>query len=68
MNVTRVTVDELKQRMNRGEQFAFVDARNPNAWAEATKKLPRAIRIPGDEVEEHLDEIPKDRTVITYCT
>ena len=68
MEVTRVTVDELKERMARGEEFAFVDTRNPTAWGEADKKLPRAIRVPADEVEKHLDEVPKDRTVITYCT
>ena len=68
MEVTRVTVDELKQRMDRGEQFAFVDTRNPKAWGEADRKLPGAIRMPAEEVEQHLDEIPKDRTVITYCT
>ena len=68
MEVTRVTVDELKQRMDRGEEFAFVDTRNPKAWAEADKKLPGAIRVPADEVEEYFNEIPKDRTVITYCT
>jgi len=68
MEATRVTADEVKQRMDRGEAFTFVDTRNPQAWGEAHAKLPHAIRIPADEVEEHLDEIPHDRTVITYCT
>ena len=68
MEATRITVDEVKQRLDRGEQFTFVDSRNPQAWAEADKKLPSAIRVPADELEQHLDEIPKDRTVITYCT
>lgn len=68
MEAIRVTVDEVKERMNRGEAFTFVDTRNPKAWAEADTKLPGAIRIPADEVEQHLDEIPRDRTVITYCT
>jgi rhodanese-related sulfurtransferase len=68
METTRITVDEVKQRMDRGEQFAFVDSRNPQAWAESDKKLPNAIRVPANELEQHLDEIPKDRTVITYCT
>lgn len=65
---TRVTVDEVKQRMDRGEQFAFIDTRNPKAWAEADTKLPGAIRIPANEVNEHIDEIPRDRVIITYCT
>lgn len=68
MEATRVTVDEVKERMDRGEMFAFVDTRNPQAWGEATTKLPGAIRITADEVEQHLNEVPRDRTVITYCT
>jgi rhodanese-related sulfurtransferase len=68
MEATRVTVDEVKERMDRGEQFTFVDTRNPKAWAEARTKLPGAIRVPSDEVEQHISEIPGDRTVITYCT
>jgi rhodanese-related sulfurtransferase len=68
MEATRVTPDEVKERMDRGEQFTFVDTRNPKAWDEATRKLPGAIRLPAEEVEQHLNEIPRDRSVITYCT
>ena len=68
MEATRVTVDEVKQRLDRGESFTFIDTRNPKAWAEAPTKLPKAIRVPAEEVEQHLNEIPHDRTVITYCT
>ena len=68
MEVTRVTVDEVKERMDRGEAFTFIDTRNPKAWAEADTKLPGAIRIPADEIEQHLEQIPRDRAVITYCT
>jgi rhodanese-related sulfurtransferase len=68
MELTRVTVDEVRERMGRGEPFAFVDTRNPKAWGESDVKLPGALRIPADEVGQHLSEIPKDRVVITYCT
>ena len=68
MEATRITVDEVGERMNRGEPFAFVDTRNPTAWAESDQKLPAAIRVPAEEVEQHLDEIPHDRAVIAYCT
>jgi rhodanese-related sulfurtransferase len=68
MEATRVTIDEIKERLDRGEEFTFVDARNDEAWNEATTKLPGAIRVPADEVEQHLSEISHDRTVITYCT
>ena len=68
MEPTRVTVDEVRERMDRGEQFAFVDTRNPKAWTEAETKLPGAFRVSSDEVEKNISEIPRDRTVITYCT
>ena len=58
----------MKERMDRGEPFAFVDTRNPKAWGEAETKLPGAVRVPADELDEHLSEIPRDRAVITYCT
>jgi rhodanese-related sulfurtransferase len=68
MEPTRVTIDEVRERMARGEPFAFVDTRNPKAWGESDVKLPGAIRVPADEVEQHLSAIPKDRVVVTYCT
>jgi rhodanese-related sulfurtransferase len=68
MEATRVTVDEVKERMDRGEQFTFVDTRNPQAWGSSDLKLPGAIRVPADELEQHLEEIPRGRAVITYCT
>ena len=68
MEVTRVTVDEVKARMDRGERFIFLDSRNPQAWSEAETKLPGAIRVPSNEVEAHLADIPHGQVVITYCT
>lgn len=66
--LTRVTVDEILARMKRGEPFVFIDTRNAQAWSTAETKLPGAIRVPAEEVEEHLADIPRDRVVITYCT
>ena len=65
---TRVTADEVLERLQRGELLTFLDARNPQAWSEAQTKLPGALRVPADEVEKYLPTIPRDRTVITYCT
>ena len=68
MAPTRVTADEIIERMNRGEKFTFLDTRNTKAWSESDEKLPGALRVPADELEKHLDQIPRDRTIITYCT
>jgi rhodanese-related sulfurtransferase len=41
----RITVEELKRRMETGEDFTVVDVRNPTAWAESDTMLPEAIRL-----------------------
>jgi rhodanese-related sulfurtransferase len=64
----RITVDELKRRMEAGEDFTLIDVRNPQAWAESDTMLPEAIRVPPDKLEENLPRIPKNRLVVAYCT
>jgi len=64
----RITVDELKRRMEAGEDFVLIDVRNPQAWAESNSMLPEAIRVPMDKLEENLRGIPKNKPVVAYCT
>ena len=64
----RITVDELKKRMEAGEDFVVIDTRNPQAWAQSDVMLPEAIRVPVDNLEEHLRETPKNKSIVTYCT
>lgn len=68
MQATPISAAEAKQMLDRGERVTFVDARNPVAWGAATHKLPNAIRIPVDGVDDHLSELPPDGTLVTYCT
>ena len=64
----RITVEELKRRMDAGEDFTVIDVRNPEAWAETDTAIPEAIRVPLDQLEESLPRIPKNRPVVAYCT
>jgi rhodanese-related sulfurtransferase len=64
----RISLDELRRRMNAGEEFVFIDTRNPQAWAESDVKLPGALRVAVAEAEQHLAEIPRGRPIVTYCT
>ena len=64
----RITIDELRRRMEAGEDFAFIDTRNPQAWAQSDVMLPEAIRVPVDKFEGRLSEIPKNKPVVAYCT
>lgn len=64
----RITVDELKRRMEAGEDFTIVDVRKPDVWTESDTMIPEAIRVPLDKLEQNLPRIPKTRPVVAYCT
>ena len=64
----RITVQELKRRMDAGEDFTVIDVRSPTAWAQTDTVIPGAIRIPADKLEENLPRIPKNRPAVAYCT
>lgn len=68
MEPTKVSVSDVKERMDRGESFVFLDARNPKAWGGSDVKLPGAIRAPVDEVDRYVAQFPRDRTIVPYCT
>ena len=64
----RVSVAEIGRRMKAGEEFVFVDSRNPMAWGESDVKITGAIRVPADHVAQHLASLPKDKPMVVYCT
>jgi rhodanese-related sulfurtransferase len=64
----RITVEELKRRMDAGEDFTVIDVRNPETWAESDTVIPEAIPVPLDKLEANLSRIPKSRPVVAYCT
>jgi rhodanese-related sulfurtransferase len=67
-NPSRLSVVDIQGLMQRGDPVAFIDSRNPIAWASSKVKIRGAHRVPIDEVHEHLAELPRDRRLIVYCT
>ena len=65
---SRISVDEVKTLMDRGEPVLLIDTRNPHDWGESDVKLPGAVRIHYSELGQYLDELPRDRLIVTYCT
>lgn len=68
MEPRRITPDEVKRRLDSGEHITFLDARSDDAWRKAILQIPGSIRVPPDEVEHHLDEIPQGTLIVSYCT
>jgi rhodanese-related sulfurtransferase len=67
-NPTRLSVDEARARIASGERVAFVDSRNPIAWASSRVKISGAYRVPVDDVERQMPSLPHDHHLIVYCT
>jgi len=64
----RISAAELGKKMEAGEDFVIIETRNTQAWGQTDVKLPEAIRVPADKLEENLAEIPKNKSVVAYCT
>jgi rhodanese-related sulfurtransferase len=54
--------------MEKGEDFVVIDTRNPQEWAKSDVKVPEAIRVSADKIEEILSTIPKEKPIVAYCT
>lgn len=46
MEATKLTVDEVSERMERDESLIFLDVRSPEAWDKSQFKIPGAIHCP----------------------
>lgn len=66
--VPRITVEEVKARIDRGEPIFFADTRSEKSWSESDVKIRDAVRIPPDDAAKHLEKVPHDRSIVTYCT
>jgi membrane protein DedA with SNARE-associated domain/rhodanese-related sulfurtransferase len=68
LRVARITVDEVKAALDRGERPFIVDLRHMLEFVVDPRTVPSAVRISPDELAARNEEIPRDRDVILYCT
>jgi rhodanese-related sulfurtransferase len=61
----RVTIAELKAMMEKGEAFV-VDVRNQQSWDAG--HIPGSIMIPSGEILDHVNKLPKNKLIVTYCS
>ena len=64
----RITADELKSQLERGEPITIIDLRHSLDALPDPRTLPGALRMTPDELKTRQAEIPRDRGVILYCT
>jgi len=68
LRVSRITVDEVKAALDRGERPFIVDLRHMLEFVVDPRTVPTAVRISPDELPSRNAEIPRDRDIVLYCT
>ena len=66
--ISRMTVDDLKIALDRGERPFVIDLRHPLEFITNPRTVSTAVRISPDELPHRHAEIPRDREVVLYCT
>src|SRR6476619_1796166 len=61
----RVTADEMNTMVKNG-QAIIVDVRNQASYD--LGHIPGAKLIPAGEILNHLNELPRDKMIVTYCS
>ena len=64
MPVTRITKEDLKQRLDGSAPPIIVDARLKYPYEHSTVRLPGAIRVVPESPD--LSKVPRDRDVVVY--
>ncbi len=67
-DVERITPEEVMALMDAGEKIVIVDLRSRGAYESGEIRIKGDIRIPPDELEERMYELPMGAEIITYCT
>ncbi len=68
LRIARITPEELKQKLDAGDDVVIVDLRHSLDFEAEPETIPGAHRLDAAELEGHSDLIPRNRDVVLYCT
>jgi len=62
-----ITPMEVKEKLDRGDDFLFLDVRSPGEYAEIRIEDKRVKLIPLGFLRRRINELPRDKEIITFC-
>jgi membrane protein DedA with SNARE-associated domain/rhodanese-related sulfurtransferase len=68
LRMARITVDELHQKQEAGENLMILDLRSRGEVELNPQVIRGALHMTLDEVQQRQQEIPRDREIILYCS
>ncbi len=68
IDVPRITVEELKSKMNKGDVVYVMDLRASGSYNRSPFRIPGDIRFSLPELRTKTNGLPKNAEIATYCT
>jgi membrane protein DedA with SNARE-associated domain len=68
LRVARITPEELKAALDAGTDVVIVDLRHALENESEPRTLPGAMRLPAEELDERGKELPRNKTLVLYCS
>jgi membrane protein DedA with SNARE-associated domain len=66
--IARISAEDLKRKLDAGEDVAILDVRSALDVAATPYAIPGSRWITDESFDEHLAEIPRDRELVVYCS
>ena len=67
LRIARITPEELKEKMDSGEDVIVVDLRHALEFDAQPETIPGALHMDAAELEEASEVIPRDREIVLFC-
>jgi hypothetical protein len=68
LRISRITVDELKEKIDAGEDVTIVDLRHSLDFEADPETIPGALHLDSKELSNSAPPWPLEREIILYCT
>jgi membrane protein DedA with SNARE-associated domain len=68
LRIARLTPEELKEKIDGGEEVMIADLRHSSDLSRNPFVIPGALVIAIDQLEQRHSELPRDRDIVLYCT
>jgi rhodanese-related sulfurtransferase len=67
LRIARITPEELKEKIDSGEDVIIVDLRHAFDFEAQPETIPGALHMDAAELEEAHEVIPRDREIVLFC-
>jgi membrane protein DedA with SNARE-associated domain/rhodanese-related sulfurtransferase len=67
LKIARITPEELKEKIDAGEDILVVDLRHALDFDANPETIPGALHVDAADLEEASDVIPRDREIVLFC-